>query len=124
VPSRELVNQVFQLFKPICSKLDLRPIRMFGSSGEQKKKMKIDVNYFKGKWFVLIFLNKIFYSIVITTPGRFDSYIGQHTQLKSYLKFLEVLIIDEADKFKDQDTRKRFLLTYSFLTIYPYLLFF
>ncbi|CAK5120876.1 unnamed protein product [Meloidogyne enterolobii] len=80
VPSRELVNQIFQLCKPICSQLEFKIIRLFGSSGARKKRMKVDVDYFKGNC--------------------------QHNQLKEYLKFLEVLIIDEADKFKDQDTRK------------------
>nr|CAD2189101.1 unnamed protein product [Meloidogyne enterolobii] len=94
VPSRELVNQIFQLCKPICSTLEFRIIRLFGSSGARKKRMKVDVDYFKGN------------CVVVTTPGRFDSFISQHNQLKEYLKFLEVLIIDEADKFKDQDTRK------------------
>nr|CAD2130113.1 unnamed protein product [Meloidogyne enterolobii] len=94
VPSRELVNQIFQLCKPICSTLEFKIIRLFGSSGARKKRMKVDVDYFKGN------------CIVVTTPGRFDSFISQHNQLKEYLKFLEVLIIDEADKFKDQDTRK------------------
>lgn len=72
--------------------------------------MKLDIDYFKGNWFFLILrkLFKIYFSVVVTTPGRFDSFISQHNQLKEYLKFLEVLIIDEADKFKDQDTRKRF----------------
>nr|CAD2172246.1 unnamed protein product [Meloidogyne enterolobii] len=94
VPSRELVNQIFQLCKPICSTLEFKIIRLFGSSGARKKRMKTDVDHFKGN------------CVVVTTPGRFDSFISQHNQLKEYLKFLEVLIIDEADKFKDQDTRK------------------
>ncbi|CAK5085252.1 unnamed protein product [Meloidogyne enterolobii] len=94
VPSRELVNQIFQLCKPICSQLEFKIIRLFGSSGARKKRMKTDVDHFKGN------------CVVVTTPGRFDSFISQHNQLKEYLKFLEVLIIDEADKFKDQDTRK------------------
>lgn len=51
VPGRELVNQIFQLCRPICSKLEFRLIRMFGSSGSRKKKMKLDVDYFKGNWF-------------------------------------------------------------------------
>uniref|UniRef100_A0A915LLW4 ATP-dependent RNA helicase n=1 Tax=Meloidogyne javanica TaxID=6303 RepID=A0A915LLW4_MELJA len=81
VPSRELVNQIFQLCKPICSTLEFRIIRLFGSSGARKKRMKLDVDYFKGN------------CIVVTTPGRFDSFISQHNQLKEYLNICSVLSI-------------------------------
>ncbi|CAK5074258.1 unnamed protein product [Meloidogyne enterolobii] len=93
VPSRELVNQIFQLCKPICSTLEFRLIRLFGSSVLRNQELKVDVDQFKGN------------CVVITTPVSFDSFVNQHNQLKEYLKFLQVLIIDEADKFKDQFTR-------------------
>lgn len=53
-PSRELVNQIHELFKPICKTLKFESIRLFGTGGQHKKRVKIGIKHFKGPWFATI----------------------------------------------------------------------
>lgn len=54
------------------------------------------------------------FSVVVTTPGRFANLLEKVDGLKNWLKALEVLIIDEADRFVDVEFRNRyFVLTAS-----------
>jgi superfamily II DNA/RNA helicase len=51
-PSRELINQIYALFKPICKTLKFNLIRLFGSGGSNKKRIRIGIEHFKGDWSV------------------------------------------------------------------------
>uniref|UniRef100_A0A1I8B4B4 ATP-dependent RNA helicase n=1 Tax=Meloidogyne hapla TaxID=6305 RepID=A0A1I8B4B4_MELHA len=88
VPGRELVNQIFQLCRPICSKLEFRLIRMFGSSGSRKKKMKLDVDYFKGNWFdvcsVLSVLPKQRRSALFSATEMADQYEAKINEIARF----------------------------------------
>lgn len=44
--------------------------------------------------------------LVVSTPGRLSSLLDKFPDLKTWLKSLEVLIIDEADRFSDVEFRK------------------
>ena len=59
----------------------------------------------------------VIFSVVVATPGRLSSLLEKMGNLKNWLKSLEVLIIDEADRFSDVEFRKRLdrLITIRFL---------
>ncbi|KAH7729717.1 DNA/RNA helicase [Aphelenchoides avenae] len=88
VPSRELVAQVGDVCEPLCKKLGFTTVRFVGGGGAKNRPENL-----KGQ------------CVVVTTPGRFANLLEKVDGLKNWLKALEVLIIDEADRFVDVEFR-------------------
>ncbi|VDN03168.1 unnamed protein product [Thelazia callipaeda] len=86
VPSRELAKQVGSVCKPFADALSFSMHVMIGG-----KKGKQDLKSCK-------FLNA---TLIIATPGRLQSVISTNADFKKALKSLEILIIDEADRYED-----------------------
>ncbi|KAI1726764.1 DEAD/DEAH box helicase domain-containing protein [Ditylenchus destructor] len=87
-PSKELVSQIGLLAKPLCETLGFNLLCLFGGAKKSPEKM------LKGQ------------CVLIATPGRMDNLISKIHDFRTYLKALEVLIIDEADKFSDVEFQK------------------
>lgn len=56
-------------------------------------------------YFLLITLTSS--SIVIATPTRLDHVITGAPELKAHFRALEMLIVDEADRFADEEFQTR-----------------
>ncbi|KAI1728482.1 DEAD/DEAH box helicase domain-containing protein [Ditylenchus destructor] len=91
-PGKELVSQIGVLAKPLCEKLGFNLLCLFGGAKKSPEKM------LKGQ------------CVIISTPGRMDNLISKINDFRTYLKALEVLIIDEADKFSDVEFQKKQVL--------------
>ncbi|KAL3123040.1 hypothetical protein niasHT_001240 [Heterodera trifolii] len=89
-PGRDLIVQLFHLFSPLCKKLGISTLKLHGAGGKQKKKSP--KKHMKGK------------CILICTPGSFEHFLEKEAELKQYLKHLEVLVIDEADRYSDRES--------------------
>uniref|UniRef100_A0A7E4VIG3 ATP-dependent RNA helicase n=1 Tax=Panagrellus redivivus TaxID=6233 RepID=A0A7E4VIG3_PANRE len=88
VPTRELVHQVGTVMKAGAARIgfELLPLAACNTSKRSQEEKKFKKN-----------------CIVISTPGRFVNLLNKLPELKTYLKSLEMLIIDEADRFVDVD---------------------
>ncbi|KAE9554285.1 hypothetical protein FO519_002519 [Halicephalobus sp. NKZ332] len=84
VPGKELVKQVSTIIKPIVKELGFNLVFLVHGQKEEQKKFQKNC-------------------IVITTPLRFANLIETHQEVKTMLKSLEMLVIDEADRFIDAD---------------------
>lgn len=89
VPTQELVLQLRELSKKVLIDLGLKPIYLFGSS--------------KSKNFPKLFNGKC---VIISTPGKLEHLSQRLSALKTYLKPLEVVIIDEADRYGDWESKR------------------
>uniref|UniRef100_A0A915EQ80 ATP-dependent RNA helicase n=1 Tax=Ditylenchus dipsaci TaxID=166011 RepID=A0A915EQ80_9BILA len=87
-PSKELVDQIGKLAKPLCDALGFNLLRLVGGTKKSPEKL------LQGK------------CVVIATPGRMEHLMEKMTEIKEYLKKLEVLIIDEADRFSAVEFQK------------------
>ena len=47
-------------------------------------------------------------SVIISTPGKLEHLSQRLSALKTYLKPLEVVIIDEADRYGDWESKRRY----------------
>lgn len=47
-------------------------------------------------------------SVIISTPGKLEYLSQRLSALKTYLKPLEVVIIDEADRYGDWESKRRY----------------
>uniref|UniRef100_A0A914C373 ATP-dependent RNA helicase n=2 Tax=Acrobeloides nanus TaxID=290746 RepID=A0A914C373_9BILA len=90
VPSRDLVTQVASVLEPLCKKMEFSVARLVGGGGAKANPETL----FEGD------------CVVVATPGRLSSLLEKMGNLKNWLKSLEVLIIDEADRFSDVEFRK------------------
>ncbi|CAD5206632.1 unnamed protein product [Bursaphelenchus okinawaensis] len=86
-PSKELVNQVSTVLRPIANLFDLNVVKLIGGGGSKT----VTDKPFKGN------------CIVIATPGRLDHVLEKFEHLKKSFKTLEMLVIDEADRFSDEE---------------------
>ena len=84
VPSKELVKQVSTIIKPLVSELGFHLVFLLHGQKDEFKKLQKNC-------------------VVITTPVRFSNLIDAHPEVKTMLKSLEMLVIDEADRFNDAD---------------------
>uniref|UniRef100_A0A183CE28 ATP-dependent RNA helicase n=1 Tax=Globodera pallida TaxID=36090 RepID=A0A183CE28_GLOPA len=91
-PGRDLVVQLWHLFSPLCKKLGLNALKLHGAGGERKKSAQNPKKHMKGQ------------CVLICTPGRFENFLEKEPELKKYLKHLEVLVIDEADRYSDRES--------------------
>ncbi|EFO23405.2 hypothetical protein LOAG_05079 [Loa loa] len=88
VPSRELAKQVGAVCKLFADALPVSMRVMIGG-----KKGKCDSKIVQS-------LNA---AVIIATPGRLQSLISSNLDFKKALKALEILIIDEADRYTDSN---------------------
>jgi len=82
VPTRELCVQVFEVIQELSKALHLKAVQVYGGVGfdQQARKLQDGVD------------------IIVATPGR----LIDHMQRKNIsFKFLEVLVLDEADRMLD-----------------------
>ncbi|CAD5209609.1 unnamed protein product [Bursaphelenchus xylophilus] len=86
-PSKELVTQVSGVLKPLAQAFDINVVRLIGGGGSKT----VSEKPFKGN------------CIVVATPGRLDHVITKFEKLKKVFRYLEMLIIDEADRFSDEE---------------------
>uniref|UniRef100_A0AC34FAP8 ATP-dependent RNA helicase n=1 Tax=Panagrolaimus sp. ES5 TaxID=591445 RepID=A0AC34FAP8_9BILA len=84
--------------KPIATALKFQLVA-FCSAHKQSEEKKIKGN-----------------CIIVSTPGRFANLIEKMPEVKNYVKSLEILVIDEADRFIDVDLKTA---TTSILSILP-----
>ncbi|KAM3724007.1 putative ATP-dependent RNA helicase [Dirofilaria immitis] len=86
VPCRELAKQVDRVCKSFADALSLNTrVMIGGKKGKSDSKMIHSPNA----------------AVVIATPGRLQSLISSNSDFKKALKALEILIIDEADRYAD-----------------------
>ncbi|KAI6242600.1 putative ATP-dependent RNA helicase DDX55-like protein [Aphelenchoides fujianensis] len=88
-PSRELVAQIASVLKPLAEKFDYNVIKLVGGGGAKASKEKS----FQKQ------------CIVVGTPARLEHTITKFPHLKPSFRALEVLIVDEADRFADQECK-------------------
>uniref|UniRef100_A0A1I8EL20 ATP-dependent RNA helicase n=1 Tax=Wuchereria bancrofti TaxID=6293 RepID=A0A1I8EL20_WUCBA len=86
VPSRELAKQVGAICKLFADALSLSMRVMIGGK-KGKSSSKAD--------------QCLSAAVIIATPGRLQSLISSNSDFKKALKALEILIIDEADRYTD-----------------------
>uniref|UniRef100_A0A8R1Y1K8 ATP-dependent RNA helicase n=1 Tax=Onchocerca volvulus TaxID=6282 RepID=A0A8R1Y1K8_ONCVO len=86
VPSRELAKQVGVVCKSFADALSLSMRVMIGG-----KKAKCNLKT----------VHPSNAAVIIATPGRLQSLISSNSDFKKTLKTLEILIIDEADRYTD-----------------------
>uniref|UniRef100_A0A0R3RVR1 Helicase ATP-binding domain-containing protein n=1 Tax=Elaeophora elaphi TaxID=1147741 RepID=A0A0R3RVR1_9BILA len=86
VPSRELAKQVGAICKLFADALSLSMRVMIGG-----KKGKSNTKA----------VQSLSAAVIIATPGRLQSLISSNSDFKKALKALEILIIDEADRYAD-----------------------
>ncbi|VDN89463.1 unnamed protein product [Brugia pahangi] len=86
VPSRELAKQVGAICKLFADALSFSMRVMIGGK-KGKSNSKAD--------------QCLSAAVIIATPGRLQSLISSNSDFKKALKALEVLIIDEADRYTD-----------------------
>ncbi|KAI6194555.1 putative ATP-dependent RNA helicase DDX55-like protein [Aphelenchoides besseyi] len=86
-PSRELVTQISNVLRPMAEKFDYNVIKLIGGGGTKVTKEKA----FQKQ------------CIVVGTPVRLEHTITKFPHLKPSFRALEMLIVDEADRFADQE---------------------
>ncbi|KAI6197138.1 putative ATP-dependent RNA helicase DDX55-like protein [Aphelenchoides besseyi] len=86
-PSRELVTQISNVLRPMAEKFDYNVIKLIGGGGTKVTKEKA----FQKQ------------CIVVGTPVRLEHTITNFPHLKPSFRALEMLIVDEADRFADQE---------------------
>ncbi|VDO30249.1 unnamed protein product [Onchocerca flexuosa] len=86
VPSRELAKQVGAVCKLFA---DTLPLSMRIMIGGKKAKCNLKTVHSSNA------------AVIIATPGRLQSLISSNSDFKKALKALEILIIDEADRYTD-----------------------
>lgn len=88
-PTRELATQIYDVTKKfLCDEAEsIQQLSLIGGRGDIAK----DVKLFEEKGA----------NIIIGTPGRIDEMIENCTVLRNALRYLEVLILDEADRLLD-----------------------
>uniref|UniRef100_A0A0N5B9Y5 ATP-dependent RNA helicase n=1 Tax=Strongyloides papillosus TaxID=174720 RepID=A0A0N5B9Y5_STREA len=82
LPTRELALQVSNVFKPFCEALNI-PLSLL------MRDKKLNENNFTKT------------SILIATAGKLKHFLQQQKEPKQLFKHVEILIIDEADRFAD-----------------------
>jgi len=97
VPSRELVSQLVDLLLPVCRILNFNLIGFYGGAKSKNRKR------LKGQ------------CVIVATPGAMETIINKTPAINKFLKPLEVLIIDEADRFSDWESRRSITAVLSIL---------
>lgn len=96
VPTRDLVNQIYETFENLCNNLDIKLCKVMGAMSKQ---MQID-------------LLKTHPDIVIAVMGRFRQLFDKKV---IDLKYLKYLILDEFDKMLQMGFRNDILALIHFL---------
>ncbi|GLH10172.1 Probable ATP-dependent RNA helicase Dbp73D [Gryllus bimaculatus] len=92
LPVRDLALQIFDVFKEYCKETDLKVILLTGHSSFVKEQQElVKTSSIIGQY------NAV--DIVVTTPGRLVEHLIDTPGFS--LKFLQFLIIDEADRVVD-----------------------
>lgn len=92
MPSRELVQQIAGVLKPLADQYEYNVVKLVGGGGAKATTDKP----FKKQ------------CIVVGTPARLDHILVKFDHLKRAFKSLEFLIVDEADRFADDEFRTRY----------------
>ncbi|TKR68332.1 hypothetical protein L596_024327 [Steinernema carpocapsae] len=92
LPTRELAQQVSEVVEKFTKDNGLTKFTMISGP----KKVDKDVKDFQGQGG----------NILIATPGRLESIIGKIPEIKKQFKTLEVLVLDECDRFIDLGFQK------------------
>uniref|UniRef100_A0A1A9W4X8 ATP-dependent RNA helicase n=1 Tax=Glossina brevipalpis TaxID=37001 RepID=A0A1A9W4X8_9MUSC len=93
LPVSELALQVFRVFKKLCEQTDLSVCQLSKQTPLHVEQQKL-IDLYKGEYYSKV-------DILITTPGRLVEHL--HSTKGFSLKFLQFLIIDEADRIMNDD---------------------
>jgi len=88
VPTRELVVQVENHFKELCSYIDLRSVGLYGGEGISKQKQKLSQGC----------------DVIIATPARF---LEHYSQKNFSVKKIKFFVLDEAERLLDKSFIKQ-----------------
>lgn len=109
-PSRELVQQIASVLKPLADANKYNVVKLVGGGGTKASTDKP----FKKQWYCCVInLTYFAFSIVVGTPARLDHILTKFEHLKRTFKSLEILVVDEADRFADEEFRTRYVLKFT-----------